>query len=251
MKTILFFTCILMSYAAIAQSKILIVSTNRDSVGRDASGTYLKEIANPFRHFRQAGLEVDVVTPKGGKAAIYGSVTDDLKDIVNDSVYINKVMNTLSPDQVRYKEYAAVFYPGGHGQYFDVASDERIAALTARIYENKGIIGTAGHGVASLINVQLKNGEYLVKGKTMTCFPTWAENAWMNISGYGKYLPFDMQEVLARRGANLIVSPSKETYKEKSLTMIVDKDNRIITGAFAFNATWVAEQMTMMISGNQ
>jgi hypothetical protein len=85
----------------------------------------------------------------------------------------------------------------------------------------------------------------------MTCFPTWAEKVWMNISGYGKYLPFNMQDVLVRRGANLIVSPSKETHKEKSLTMIIDEKNRIITGAFAFNATWVAEQMTMMLSENK
>jgi putative intracellular protease/amidase len=251
MKTTLFCACILMSFVTNAQIKILIVSTNKDSVGRDASGTYIKEIANPFRHFKQKGFELDIVTPKGGKAAIYGSVTDDLKDIVNDSVYLNKVMHTLSPDQVHYSDYAAVFYPGGHGQYFDVVSDERIAAITAKIYENNGFIGTAGHGVASLINVQLKNGEYLVKGKTMTCFPTWAETAWMNISGYGKYLPFDMQEVLARRGANLIVSRSKETYKEKTLTMITDEKNRIVTGAFAFNATWVAEQMALMISENK
>src|SRR5687767_10106465 len=122
MKTILFCTCILISFLTTAQRKILIISTNRDSVGRDASGTYLKEIANPFRYFKQKGFEIDVVTPKGGKASIYGTVTDDLKDIVSDSLYINKVMNTLSPDQVRYKDYAAVFYPGGHGQYFDVAS---------------------------------------------------------------------------------------------------------------------------------
>jgi putative intracellular protease/amidase len=153
MKTILFCICLLISFVTIAQRKILIVSTNRDSVGINASGTYLKEIANPYKHFKQKGFDMDIVTPKGGKAAIYGTVSDDLKEIVNDSAYISKVMNTLSPDQVCFKDYVAVFYPGGHGQYFDVVSDERISILTAKIYENKGVIGTAGHGVASLINV--------------------------------------------------------------------------------------------------
>ena len=165
MKTILFGICILMSYVGIAQNKILIVSTNKDSVGRDASGSYVKEIANPFRHFKQAGLEIDVVTPKGGKAAIYGSVTSDLQDIVNDSLYINKVMNTLTPDQVRYKDYAAVFYPGGHGQYFDVVSDERIAALTATIYENKGVIGTAGHGGVRQCDRQSRRNGSTARGR--------------------------------------------------------------------------------------
>ncbi|TNE72986.1 type 1 glutamine amidotransferase domain-containing protein [bacterium] len=248
MKTILIYLSLFFPLCVSAQHKILIVSTNRDSVGVEKSGTYLKEIANPFRYFKQQGFEIDIVTPYGGQASIYGEVTNDLMDIVSDSLYIKKVSNTLSPSEVNYKEYVAVFYPGGHGQYFDVVNDERIATITSKIHENGGVIGTAGHGVASLINVILSNGEYLVKGKTITCFPTWAEKEWMNISGYGKYLHFDMQEVLARRGANLIVSPTKDTYKEKSLTMIVDEKNNMVTGAFAFNATWVAEQMTILIN---
>jgi putative intracellular protease/amidase len=142
-----------------------------------------------------------------------------------------------------------VFYPGGHGQYFDVANDERIAAITAKIYEKGGVIGTAGHGVSSLISIQLSNGNYLVKGKTITCFPTWAEKKYMNISNYGKLLAFDMQEVLMRRGANLIVCTDEVTRSNPAMTNVIDAKNRMVTGAFATSAGWVATEMMKLIKG--
>lgn len=240
-----------LALSAYAQpKKILIVSTNIDSVGKNASGTYLMEIAHPFKYFTDNGFEVDIVTHKGGKAAIYGKVTDDLSPISTNELFIAKTENTLSPDQVNIKEYAAVFYPGGHGQYFDVMYDERIAAITTAIYEKGGVIGTAGHGVASLVDVRLNNGKYLVENKKITCFPLWAEKKFMNISVYGKLLPFDMQEVLTRRGANLIVC-TPETRPNQEFTHIVDAKNRIVTGAFATSAKWVAEQVVILIRGNK
>jgi hypothetical protein len=80
----------------------------------------------------------------------------------------------------------------------------------------------------------------------MTCFPLWAEKKFMNISNYGKLLAFDMQEVLARRGAKLTVC-TFETYGSKELNQIVDNSNRLVTGAFAGSAQWVAEEMAKLM----
>ncbi|MBL0742344.1 type 1 glutamine amidotransferase domain-containing protein [Chryseolinea lacunae] len=241
------------SFLSYSQSrKILIVSTNVDSVGNHVSGTFLKEIAYPFKYFIDKGYAVDVLTPKGGKAAIYdnGNVPDDLQQIQKSEAFSTKINATLSPVQVNVKDYVAIFYPGGHGQYFDVMNDERISVIAAKIYENGGVVGTAGHGAASLINVQLSNGSYLVAGKTMTCFPHWAELKFMNISNYGKLLPFDMEDVLARRGAILNVC-SAENRDNNSLTLVADAKNKIVTGAFANSAPWVAEQMDLLIKENK
>lgn len=106
---------------------------------------------------------------------------------------------------------------------------------------------TAGHGVASLIHVQLANGKFLVAGKRITCFPHWAELKFMKISNYGKLLPFDMEEVLARRGANLVVC-TPETRPDPAYTHLVDKSHRIVTGAFATSAQWVAEEMVKLLN---
>lgn len=58
-----------------------------------------------------------------------------------------------------------------------------------------------------------------------------------------------MEEVMARRGANLIVC-SKDNRSNKELTHVVDVKNRIVTGAFATSAQWVAEQMVELIKAS-
>ncbi len=251
MKNVLFLHLIFsITLSGFSQTKkILIVATNIDTVNNNRSGSYLPEIAYPFRIFTDNGFEVDILTPKGGKTAIYdnGRVPEPLYIIKMDKLFISKTEQSLSPAQVNIRDYSAVFYPGGHGQYFDVIEDERISGIAARIYDNGGWVATAGHGAASLINIRLSNGKWLVDGKTITCFPSWAEKKYMNISGYGKALYFDMQQVLARRGANLFVSADETSRSDSSLRKIVDQKNRMITGSWADDAQWVAEQMMLFL----
>jgi putative intracellular protease/amidase len=229
------------------EKKILIVATNVDSLGNNVSGTYLMEIAFPFKHFMDNGYEVDVLTPKGGAVALYHrEVSPELAHIQQDEKFIRKTANTLTPIQARASDYVAVFYPGGHGQYMDVVNDERISKLVATIYEAGGVIGTAGHGAASLINIQLSNGKYLVDGKRLTCYPTWAEKVFMKNSDYGKLLHFDMEEVLSRRGARLVTS-THETSKDANFNRVIDATGRLVTGAFAQLAQWAAEETVKLL----
>ena len=225
--------------------KILIVATNVDIVGKNENGTFVFELARPFQYFIDNGYDVDFITPKGGKVAIYPKANAglDIGKIQLSKLYISKTENSLLPTEVKYTDYVAVFYPGGYGQFFDVVKNDSISTLVAKIYENGGVIGTTGHGTASLVNIKLSNNKYLVEGKKMTCFPHWAELE-MFWSDYGKLLPFDMQEVLTKRGANLIVCPFRPKPNEKfPCTEIVDDKNRLVTGAYAGNADWVAKEM--------
>lgn len=246
-KTFLTLSLIVIATIAFSQKRILIISTNIDSVGNNRSGTYLPEIAYPFKSFTDKGYAVDIVTPRGGVASIYEAKTKpDLAEIRDSKAYIDKTSNTLSPAAVDPTKYSAVYVPGGHGQFFDVATDERIAALIAQIYEAGGIVGTAGHGTASIVNVKLSDCSFLVSRKRMTTFPAWAELKWMNISNYGKLLPFCMQEVLQRRGA-YVVSSEPETVDNPDNTKVVDVANRFVTGSFASSAGWVAEEMMKLL----
>lgn len=42
--------------------------------------------------------------------------------------------------------------------------------ITAKIYENGGIIGAICHGPVIFVNLKLSNGEQLIKGKKVTCW---------------------------------------------------------------------------------
>lgn len=230
-----------------AQQRILIISTNIDSVANHRSGTYLPEIAYAFKNFIDKGYAVDVVTPSGGKASIYHEATidADLASIRDSKSFLDKTENTLEPSGVDPTKYRAVYVPGGHGQFFDVATDERIATIIAKIYEAGGVIGTAGHGMASIVNVKLSNCTFLVSRKRITTYPAWAEGKWMSISNYGKALPFCLQEVLQRRGAYIVMT-EPEINDNTDHTKVIDKANRIVSGTYASSAGWVSEEMIKM-----
>lgn len=51
---------------------------------------------------------------------------------------------------------------------FDVANNTKLQSIIEKIYESDGVVG--GHGSASIVNVKLSDGEYLVKGKKMLVF---------------------------------------------------------------------------------
>ncbi|MFT4017312.1 MAG: DJ-1/PfpI family protein [Agriterribacter sp.] len=218
--------------------KVLIVSTNIDSLQGEANGTFLMEIAYPFAVFERMGVDADILTPRGGKAAIYhrGKVDSSLAAIESSEHFRQKITHSLAPCQVIPGGYAGIFYPGGGGQFYDVVNNDSIAGIAAAIYANGGIIGTAGHGAVSLLNIRLNDSSYLVKGKKITCFPK-------SISA--KWLPVDWEKGLKERGATVIL-PVTANEKEHGV-QLVDESRKIISGSYAENAAWVAEQMAVYI----
>jgi len=238
-----------LSFPGIAQQKkILIVATNVSIVNGKVNGTYLMEITVPFYYFIKQGFEVDIVSPKGGKIAIYhkGDTVKILKDIAKDKLFIEKTSSSLSPGKINPKHYAAIIFPGGYGHFWDVYQNKRIASLTSEIYENGGAIGALGHGTADLLNVKLKSGDYLVKGKTMTCFPSWVEKEAMTEANFGQLLPVDMQKDLEVKGAILKVC-TKENQKTCTGGRVTDTENRIVTASFADSGEFIAMEVIKLI----
>lgn len=234
------------SQDSLRTKKILIVATNVNSFGSTGNGTLSWEIGYPFQYFIDKGYQVDITTPKGGKVALYDlMVPDDLKKILQSELFLSKTKNSLSPGQVKDSAYIAVFYPGGYGQFLDVVDNTQLSRLISKIYEKGGVIGTCGHGAASLTNIKLSNSKYLVDGKKITCFP-WSMEKKMSQSNYGMGIPFNMEKVLAQRGANLIFCPNGSK-PSRECTIAVDDANRIVTGASAFEAQGVSEEMVKLL----
>src|SRR5688500_2131642 len=113
LKSLMSFCLILLTTTlTLAQKgRILIVSTNIDSVGSNRSGTFLREIAYPFQYFTDQGYQVDILTPKGGAASIYqrDKEADELIVIRDSELFKNKTSATLNPGEIKPKDYKAVF----------------------------------------------------------------------------------------------------------------------------------------------
>ena len=147
-----------------------------------------------------------------------------------------KVENSFTPDSVNYKDYKAVFIGGGYGPLFDVANNEDLLSIIADIYENGGIVGGCGHGPGAFANVQLSNGDYMVKDKMVTGFPNSTEvtKSWAK---EGTLLPNMLENQLRANGA---LFQTKSDLKDKHDVVI---DKRIVTTMFLPSSAIVAKEM--------
>ncbi|MGB3464348.1 MAG: type 1 glutamine amidotransferase domain-containing protein [Cyclobacteriaceae bacterium] len=250
-----YFTLLILSFAIIScettleKNKILFVSTNIDQVNNQPNGTYLIELAVPFEEFSDKGYQIDIVSPRGGKIPIYhsGDTSLEVRATLAKELFIKATENSFMPAQIKSAEYVAVIIPGGYGQFWDTHHNKELLGKIAEIYESGGVIGTVGHGTATLIDVKLASGDYLVKNKTMTSFPTWNEKNIMEQSDFGKLLPYDMEKELLKRGADLRVYD----HEKKINYEVVDAENRLVTASFANSGLFVADEVLKLINKTQ
>lgn len=228
------------------KNKILFITTSVDEIKNEPNGTYLIELAVPFNQFNEKNYKIDIVSPKGGEIPIYhsGDTTSIVKSIIKNELFKTKTKHSLKPVEINTDDYIAVIIPGGYGQFWDTHKNQGILQIISKIYDSGGVIGTIGHGTATLINVKLKSGDYLVKNKTMTSFPTWNEKNIMKQSDFGKLLPYDMEIELKKRGANL------KTYNhEKKINYeIIDSKNKLVTASFANSGAFLANEVLKLIN---
>jgi putative intracellular protease/amidase len=204
-------------------TKILIPVTNHGTLGTtdQENGTYAPELTHALHVFLDAGFDYDIASINGGKAPIYG--IDIEGDTVNASMLTdqqlqNRLSDTIPVSNVNIDDYDAVFYPGGFGLLSDLASNKDFAALSAKHYENGGILAAVCHGPAALLPITLSNGESLLSNKSVTAFTREEEIDFGTIDD----VPFLLEESLARSAARYSkVQPWGE---------FVIEDQRVITG---------------------
>jgi putative intracellular protease/amidase len=225
--------------------KILIVLTNHDTLGDSGkpTGYWLSEVSHFYDVVARAGYEVDFVTPRGGKAPL-DPISVKLNDPVNrefmeNSKLMARLDNTLSPNEVQWEDYAAVYYVGGHGPIWDVATDEKIAEIAGRILENNGVISAVCHGSAGLLNIRDSKGEPLLKGKKITGFSNLEER----LVRKSKWVPYLLESELKQRGAEYTKALPGFTHVEVS--------GRVVTGQNPRSAKAVAEEVVRLLDQSQ
>ncbi|REC62259.1 type 1 glutamine amidotransferase domain-containing protein [Chryseobacterium pennae] len=194
-------------------------------------------MAHPWEVLHNAGYEIDFVSPQGGKAPVDGF---NLEDTVNkkfweDKKYRTKIENTMKPNEVKPKEYAAIFYAGGHGAMWDLADNKDLAKIAQEIYENNGIVSAVCHGPAGLVNIKLNNGKYLVDGKKINAFTNEEETAVKLES----VVPFMLETKLIEHGAIF----EKSGLWQEHVTV----DQRVVTGQNPQSAHAVGEAILKLL----
>lgn len=233
----------LSSVSTFAQSdkklKILFVLTSHDQLGNTGkkTGFWIEEFATPYYFFADKNIEVTVATPNGGQAPIDpksnepGFQTDATKRYFNDQTAQNLLSNTVKLSSVNQNNFDAVFYPGGHGPMWDLATDKNSISLIKSFYTHNKPIAFVCHGSAALVNVKLNDGEYLVSGKAVTSFCNTEEEAVQ----LTKIVPFSLEDKLKSRGA---------VYKKGAdWTSYVLEDGLLLTGQNPQSSNEVAQKL--------
>lgn len=228
------------------KGKILMIVSNMEDMGdpeKHFAGNNLWEVAPPYHVFVSHGYEVDFVSPTGGNVPFSIDPMGISSYTIKYENFKDKVESSLTPDEVDFKNYKAVFIGGGYGPLFDVANNESLVSIIAQIYENGGVVGGCGHGPGALANVKLGSGEYMVKDKKVTGFPNSTEvtKSWAK---EGTLLPVMLEDQLRKNGA---LFQTKNDLNDKHDVVL---DSRIVTTMFLPSSAIVAKEMIVELEGN-
>ncbi|MBT2162892.1 type 1 glutamine amidotransferase domain-containing protein [Zobellia laminariae] len=219
--------------------KILFVLTSHDKLGDTGkkTGFWVEEFANPYYTLLDKGADITLATPKGGAAPIDPSSntpdasTADTERFEKDAVAQEKIKNTKVLADMNADDFDAVFYPGGHGPLWDLATDANSIALIEKFNEQKKPIAFVCHAPAALKSVKGQDGEFLVKGKKVTGFTNTEEDAVQLTD----VVPFLVENALKENGG---IYSKGEDWAAYAL-----QDGNLITGQNPASSELVAEKL--------
>ncbi|AAZ19201.1 ThiJ/PfpI family protein [Psychrobacter arcticus 273-4] len=204
---------------------ILMVLTSHDKLGDTGkkTGFWLEEFAAPYYAFLDAGVNITLASPAGGQPPLDPSSdtpdaqTKDTKRFKEDSEAQEHLATTKKLADMKAEDFDSVFYPGGHGPMWDLAVDKNSIELIETFIKQDKPVAFVCHSPAALKNVKI-DGEYLVKGKTVTGFSNTEEEAVQLTD----VVPFLLEDVLKANGGNYEKGTDWESF--------VVEDGLLITG---------------------
>lgn len=225
------------------EKKILMVLTSHDQLGNTGkkTGFWIEEFAAPYYTFTDKGVKVTLASPKGGQPPI-DPKSDEPQAQTPATIRFKKdlqlqeiLSHTHKLSEVKADDYDAVFYPGGHGPLWDLATDKNSIKLIEDFYNSQKPVAMVCHAPASLKNVKALNGEPLVKGRKVTGFTNEEEEAVQ----LTKVVPFLVEDMLKEHGAH---------YEKKgAFKPFVIEDGLLITGQNPASSEPAAEKLMAVL----
>ena len=184
--------------------KILLVLTSHDTLGNTGrkTGFWLEELAAPYYVFKDAGVEIVLASPKGGRPPLDPKSnepsfqTDLTRRFEADASAKAQLATTVRLDSVKAEDFDSVFYPGGHGPMWDHAEDPNSVKLIETTLRAGKPLALVCHAPGVLRHAKRPDGKPLVEGKKVTGFTNTEEEA----VGLTKVVPFLVEDELKAKG---------------------------------------------------
>ncbi|MGE3958603.1 MAG: type 1 glutamine amidotransferase domain-containing protein [Vicinamibacterales bacterium] len=237
---------------AARQKRVAIVIANPavSSITGWPVGFWWSELTHPYHAFHEAGYEVEVFSPDGGRCE-----ADGLSDPRDPSGYsasdlismgfiatpglASLVEETKPVADIDVDRFDALVVAGGQAPMFTFANAAALHRTFVEFHESGKVACALCHGVALLRYATLSSGELLVAGKTVTGFANVEEDfadeaVWaMGALPRGTHLmPWRIEDELRRRGANFVQAGRWRGFAVR--------DGNLITGQQNFSGTETA-----------
>ena len=206
--------------------KVLIVLTSHDKLGDTGrkTGFWLEELAAPYYRFKEAGWDITLASPKGGRPPLDpksnepANQTDQTRRFQADTQATAALANTVRLDSVTADDYDTVFYPGGHGPLWDLAEDTDSIHLIENTLRSGKPVALVCHAPGVLRHTVNEDGTPLVQGRKVTGFTNSEEDA----VALTDIVPFLVEDELKKLGGDYSKLADWEPY--------VVQDGLLITG---------------------
>jgi putative intracellular protease/amidase len=192
-------------------SKILFVMTGArywtlNDGTRHPTGFWAEEAVAPYRVFTAAGHEVEFASPGGVVPVVdQGSLSPEMnggeegaKAIAAELDAIKGLQTPLKLEEVTLSDYAAVFYPGGHGPMEDLAVNADSGRLLTEALGSGKPLGIVCHAPAAMLAATRPDGTSPFAGYRLTGFT----NAEETQAGLAAKAPWLLQDRLVELGTD-------------------------------------------------
>lgn len=218
--------------------KILIIVSNTYVIGphNRRTGNFLPEVAHPYAEFDRAKYQIDFASLTGDTPFLDALNLADDPD--NLSFLVGKGWDSMQKakklSDVDVSQYDAIFVPGGLAPMVDMPEHPLLKKVIKETYERNAVVGAVCHGPASLLNVKLSNGAYLLAGKNISSFTNEEEENYAKAD-----VPFELETALTEQGA---IFHKAEPWQPFSIT-----DGNMVTGQNPVSARGVAEKIIKLL----
>lgn len=195
-------------------------------------GFWAAELFHAFHEFREAGYEVDVRSPRGGRVEVdawsdprdaSGYSAEDMLSLgyLHEPGMTARLADTASLDGVTPDGYDAIVVVGGQGPMFTFPAETGLHALLAAFHAAEKPTAALCHGTCALLYVAGPDGAPLIRGRTMTGFAN-SEEDFADAYVGRPVMPFRIEDEARRLGANFITGGRFRPFAVR--------DGRLITG---------------------
>jgi putative intracellular protease/amidase len=222
-------------------------------------GFWWSELAHPYFEFVEAGYDVEVFSPQGGKCEADGysdprdpsgySETDLISMGFLSTPKLAALVEATKPvGELALDRFDAIVVAGGQAPMFTFERAHELQRKFVEFHEAGKVAAALCHGTAILRYAKLRNGEYLAKGKTVTGFANveedFADNAVWSMGALPRdkrVMPWRIEDELKKLGANYIQAGLWRGFAVR--------DGNLITGQQNFSGAETAKVVVAALGG--